>query len=96
MELEFGTAGGGKPRQVALHVRQENRHPRGGEPFGQDLEGHRLARTRRPGDQTVAVGILQREPLRIAVPFAATTDKNLVFQLIRPPSQLFHDLNILS
>ena len=96
MKLELGAARGRKPRQVALHVGQENRNSGGGKPFGQDLQRDRLAGAGGPGNKTVPVGIFQRQALRDRVFFPAATDKNLVFQIIRPLSQIFLGVNILS
>ena len=54
-------AGAHHAAQVALHIRQEHRHAHIRKALGQHLEGHRLARTRRTGDQSVAVGHLRQQ-----------------------------------
>ena len=75
MQLEALTARRTEARQVPFHVRQEDRHPVRREAFGQDLQGHGLARPGRPGDQPVPVGIFQQQLLCHAVILAAATDK---------------------
>ena len=54
-------AGHGHASQVTLHIAEEHRHAHGREALGQHLQGHRLARARRTGDQAVAVGHLRQQ-----------------------------------
>ena len=68
--LEPGGAGHCETGEVALHVRHEYRHARGGEAFCKTLQRHRLARARRAGDQPVAVGARQQQFLRFALRIA--------------------------
>ena len=70
--------GMGKAREVALHVRQEDRHPRGGEAFGEDLERDRLAGAGRARDQPVAVGVLEEKLLRFRVAFAPAAHEDRI------------------
>ena len=51
----------GHARDVTLHVCHEHGDARVGEALGQDLEGHRLARARRAGDEPVAVGLVEEQ-----------------------------------
>ena len=49
-------AGNADAGQIALHVRQKDRHANAGESFRQHLQAHGLARARRSRDQPVPVG----------------------------------------
>jgi hypothetical protein len=52
-----------QPGQIALHIRQKDRHPRQRQAFGQGLQGHGLARAGGAGDQPVAIGEPQQQRL---------------------------------
>ena len=49
------------PGQVALDVGHEDGHAEAAEALGHDLEGDRLARSRRAGHEAVAVGHLRKK-----------------------------------
>jgi hypothetical protein len=51
--------------EVALDVGSKHRHPCCRKPFGQNLQGYRLAGTRRTGYEAMAVGQLQVEFLAL-------------------------------
>ena len=57
-----------KPGKVALHVGDEARDPGRRHPLDDPLQGHRLASSGRSGDQPVAVGTRQLQPLGLASP----------------------------
>ena len=50
-----------QPRQVALDVRHEDRHPDPAESLRQHPQGHGLARPRGPGNESVPVGHLRQQ-----------------------------------
>jgi hypothetical protein len=81
VQLALGAARAGKAREVALHVRQEYRHPRGGKSLGQDLQGHGLARARRPRHQPVPVCIAEVEVLFRPVVGPAAAEEDVVRHL---------------
>ena len=56
----------GNPRQVALHIGAEDRDARVRKALGQDLQRHRLAGSRRPGDHAVAVRPMEQKGLVLA------------------------------
>ena len=58
-------AGPHQAAQVALYIRQKHRHAHIRKALSQHLEGHRLARARRTGDQSVAVGHLRQQAGRL-------------------------------
>jgi hypothetical protein len=55
--IDFGVRGNRltEAGQIALYVRQENRHTNSRKPFGQHLQAHRLARASRPGNQAMSI-----------------------------------------
>ena len=69
-------SGARQPGQIALHIRQEDRHPCGGKPFGEDLQRHRLAGAGGARDQPVPVGQPQKQMLRLGMIAATTAYKN--------------------
>ena len=76
-----GGTGHGEAGQVALHIRDEARHPRRRKAFDDPLQGHGLAGAGRPRDQAMAIGTLQVEPLRLP---AARTDEDAVRHACHP------------
>ena len=78
MQFVLGRARLRNPSQVALHIGHEYGHTGGRKSLGQDLQGHRLARARRSGDQSMAIAIFQQKGLRCAVAFAPPTHENRV------------------
>ena len=71
-------AGPRDARQVALHIRHEHRHARRREVFRQHLQGHRLARARRPRDQPMPVAVFQHQTLRQRIAFATAAHENRI------------------
>ena len=61
LDLRVGRARLADPGQVALDVGHEDGHADAAEVLGHDLEGDRLARSRRAGHEAVAVGHLREK-----------------------------------
>ena len=73
--FELRRTGHRDTRQIALHIGDEDRDAIGGETFRQPLQRHRLAGARRPGDQTVAIGLVEPQVLVLAI--SAQSKENL-------------------
>ena len=65
-DLRIGPARLTDPGKVAFDVRQEDRHPRSGKPFRQNLKRDGLAGTGRSRDQSMPVGVFQQERLSLS------------------------------
>ena len=79
----YGKIGPGRETgQIALHIRQEHRDTNPREVIGQSLQGDRLARARRTGDQPVPVG--QRRPKQHILPGRGFRDDKWFAHVGRP------------
>ena len=76
MQLVIDRASGSQPRQIAFHIRHEDRHALRRKALGQDLQGDRLARAGGPGNQPVAIGIFEQHMLLFAVAVTAAAHEN--------------------
>ena len=63
------------------YIRQEDRHPRLRKPFGENLQGHRLAGACGPRDQPMAIGHIKPHFLRNTVILCPAANKDVVCHL---------------
>ena len=74
--LELRRAGHGNPGKIAFDIGHEHGDAACRKAFRQTLQGHGFTGTRRPGDQTVAIGLCQPEILLFAI--AAQPQKDVI------------------
>ncbi len=93
VQFEIRAARRRQPREVALDVGQEHRNSGSGKALGQDLQRDGLAGAGRPGDQSVPVGVFQRQPLPDAIVRATAANEYLVVH-VTAPCRIYHAVNI--